>query len=147
MGETPLERVRRLCLALPETCEKTAWGAPTFRVGSGRAQRMFATYADDHHGDGRLALWCAAPPGAQEVLARSEPARYFRPAYVGKNGWLGVVLERVDDATLAGHLRDAVRAVAPARLAEALEGDGAPRASTERAAKQRTGERRPRGRG
>ncbi len=147
MGETPLARVRRLCLALPETCEKTAWGAPTFRVGSGRAQRMFATYADDHHGDGRVALWCAAPPGAQEVFARSEPARYFRPAYVGKSGWLGVVLERVDDATLAGHLREAYRTVAPAPLAAALDAGGAPRAGGARRAKPRAVRRTPRARG
>ncbi len=51
-----LARVREICLALPETTEKEAWGGPTFRVKT----RMFAMFMDDHHGDGRVALWCNA---------------------------------------------------------------------------------------
>jgi hypothetical protein len=49
------------------------------------------SYANHHHDD-RLAFWCAAPPGAQEVLAGAEPERFFRPPYVGTRGWLGVYL-------------------------------------------------------
>jgi len=56
-----LERMRALCLALPEVTERLSHGAPTWFV---RDKKTFVTYVDDHHGDGRLAIWCAAPPGA-----------------------------------------------------------------------------------
>jgi len=111
-----LARARKVCLALPETTEKIAWGTPTFRV----RQKLFAMFADDHHGDGRIALWCHAPAGAQEVLAGSEPGRFFVPPYVGKSGWVGVMLERIDEERLAEVVRDAYRRVAPVKLLAAL---------------------------
>lgn len=121
MPRSPLQRVRKICLALPGTKEKIAWGAPTFRVGP--RERMFATFSDGHHGDGLVALWCPAPVGKQQVLVASEPERFFRPAYVGKSGWIGVVLARVDDAELARHVREAYRMVAPKTLAAELGSD------------------------
>ena len=119
MSEEPVERARRLCLAFPEAIEKTAWGAPTFRAGA--KGKLFAIFADDHHGDGRVALWCHAPRGKQDVLVGTEPERFFRPPYVGPSGWIGVLLERVDDAELAEHLREAFLQVAPKRLAARLD--------------------------
>ena len=65
----PLKRVREICLALPDATEKEAWGAPTFRV----RDKLFAHFRDDHHGDGRLAIWCKAPPGTQSILVESDP--------------------------------------------------------------------------
>jgi YjbR len=41
-----IERVRGLCLALPETFELETWDHPTFRVGSGRG-KIFCTAAQD----------------------------------------------------------------------------------------------------
>jgi hypothetical protein len=41
MARSPLPRLRRLCLALPEAHEVTAWGEPTFRVRN----KMFASPA------------------------------------------------------------------------------------------------------
>jgi hypothetical protein len=84
-----LARVRTICLALPDTHEKEAWGAPTFRVGG----RLFAMFVDNHHGDGRLAVWCNAPPVAQEALVAAEPRHFFVPPYVGTQGWVGVRLD------------------------------------------------------
>jgi hypothetical protein len=118
MPRSPLQRLRRICLALPGTSEKVAWGAPTFRVGP--RERMFATYSDGPHGDGKLAAWCPAPVGKQQVLVASEPERFFRPAYVGKSGWIGIVLERVDDEELTRHVREAYRMVAPRKLVAEL---------------------------
>jgi hypothetical protein len=85
-----LAKVRRACLALPDTTEKIAWGSPTFRVGG----RLFVMFMDHHHGDGRLAIWCNAAEGAQEAFVTSDPERYFIPPYVGPSGWLGVRLDR-----------------------------------------------------
>ena len=79
------------------------------------APKVFAMFADHHHGDGRIALWCPAEKGAQEVLAGAEPERFFRPPYVGPSGWIGIVLTTVDDARLAELVREAWRLVAPKR--------------------------------
>jgi hypothetical protein len=49
---------------------------------------------DNHHGDGRFAIWCAAPEGMQRMLVSADPDKYFVPPYVGHRGWLGVRLDR-----------------------------------------------------
>jgi len=56
--KTPLDRVRELCLSLPETSERLSHGQPSFFI---REKKTFVMYLDDHHGDGRVALWLAAP--------------------------------------------------------------------------------------
>lgn len=86
-----LERVRKMSLSHPEATERPSHGAPTFFIGQ---KRSFVMFHDNHHGDGRLALWCAAPPGAQAMLVESNPEAYFVPAYVGHLGWVGVRLDR-----------------------------------------------------
>ena len=82
------QAVREACLWLPEADEFVSHGSPNFRVRG----KSFATYVVNHHGDGRVALWLNALPGAQEHHVRSEPAHFFVPAYVGPRGWLGVLL-------------------------------------------------------
>jgi hypothetical protein len=112
-----LARLREICLALPETSERLSHGAPTFFV---REKRAFVMVLTDHHGDGRFALWCAAPDGIQQLLAESDPERYFVPPYVGHRGWLGVRLDRgVDWDEIAGIAEDAYVEVAPSRLVAA----------------------------
>ena len=89
-----LSRIRRVCLSLPETSERPSHGAPTFFI---REKRAFVMFHDDHHDDGRLAIWCAAPDGVQEALVDSRPDRFFIPPYVGHRGWIGVRLDRNPD--------------------------------------------------
>jgi hypothetical protein len=111
--------MRALCLALPETNERPSHGAPTFFV---RDKKTFVMFHDDHHGDGRLAIWCAAPPGLQATLVDEEPERFFVPPYVGHRGWLGVRLDVDPDwAELAGIVEDAYRQVAPKTLVARLD--------------------------
>ena len=111
MKNDPLKRLRQLCLALPDTIEKEAWGGPTFRVRG----RMFAMYTDNHHGDGRVAVWCAAGPGVQEVLVGADPKHFFVPPYMGPKGWIGVHLDKgLDWEEIAEHLKEACEVVAPA---------------------------------
>ena len=113
-ARNPLEQLRQICRALPETSEKIAWGAPTFRV----REKMFAMYVDDHHGDGQVALWCKAPPGVQEILVGAAPKRFFVPPYVGHKGWVGIRLDgNVDWEEVAAHLEESYRMTAPKRLA------------------------------
>jgi hypothetical protein len=113
----PLERVRRICLSLPEATEQVAWGEPTWRV----RKRLFAMYANNHHADGRIALWCNAPLGVQEMLVASGPDRYFVPPYVGVKGWIGIVLSRVEDDELRGQIVQSYVMVAPKKLVTAVD--------------------------
>jgi len=109
-----LERLRRICLSLPETSERPSHGAPTFFV---REKRAFLMVLQNHHSDGRFAFWCAAPDGIQRTLVEADPERFFVPPYVGHRGWLGVRLDRgLDWDELAGIAEDAYAEVAPAKL-------------------------------
>jgi len=120
----PLVRLRQICLALPEATEKIAWGEPTFRVG---ATKMFAMFTDNHHGDGRVALWCKAPPGVQEMLVGAAPQRFYVPPYVGHKGWIGVRLDlEVDWIEIADLVEDAYRMTAPKRLVAQLDAVDSP---------------------
>jgi hypothetical protein len=119
MVDDPLESLRKLCLALPETTERLSHGEPTWFV---RGKKTFVSYSDHHHDD-RLAFCCAAPPGVQEALVGSNPAKYYRPAYVGHRGWLGVYLDvAVDWAEIAELVEDAYRTIAPKSLVARLDG-------------------------
>src|SRR6266542_496676 len=72
MTEDPLEALRRLCLALPDVTERLSHGEPTWFV---QGKKTFVTTSDHHHDD-RVAFWCAAPPGAHEILvAAGHPSR------------------------------------------------------------------------
>ena len=118
-----LDLIRGICLGLPETSERLSHGAPTFFV---RGRRSFVMVLTDHHGDGRFAIWCAAPEGMQRLLVDAESERFFVPPYVGHRGWLGFRLDRgfaLDE--LAGILEDAYAAVAPKKLVEAAARAGA----------------------
>lgn len=113
------ERVRRVCLALPETMEQLAWGEPTFRV----KKRIFAMFAraDTHHGKGKDSLWLNAPIGVQEMLVRADAVKFFVPPYAGVNGWIGVVLAEVDDAELRSLVVQSYCMIAPKKLQALVE--------------------------
>lgn len=107
-----LERVRHICAALPETTERRSHGEPTFFVRG----KVYVMFADNHHGDGRVAVWLPAPQGAQEALVETAPATFFRPPYVGGRGWLGICLDAIDDEELRLYIETAWELVAPKRL-------------------------------
>jgi hypothetical protein len=105
---TQIKRLRRLCLAIPGTMEKISHGAPTFFTPN----RVFASFADNHHDDGHVAAWLAAGPGVQEAVIEEAPQIYFRPPYVGPAGWIGVELSEVDDDQLGSLVREAFQLIA-----------------------------------
>jgi hypothetical protein len=112
------DRVRKICLALPEVTERLSHGAPAFFAG----KQFVMLWPDGHHDHQFPHLWCAAPPGAQEELVMTEPDRFFRPPYVGGRGWLGVRLDGdVDWAEMAAICEDAFRTVAPKKLVAVLD--------------------------
>lgn len=111
--------LRDICARLPEITERVSHGAITFFV---RGKRVVAYLTDDHHGDGRLAVVCAAPPGVQDEVLRSDPERFFRPPYVGHRGWIGLRVDvDVDWDEVAAVVEDAYRTVAPVTLVRRLD--------------------------
>jgi len=111
-----VERVRRLCLALPETWEKLSHGEPTFFV----KKKVFAMCSINHHNDGHIAVVVPAAVGIQAALIERDPKKFYRPPYVGHAGWVGIELPRVRDKELEAHLREAWKLIAPEKLHAAL---------------------------
>jgi hypothetical protein len=106
--ERAIERVRRICLALPGATEKLAWGEPTFRAG-----KMFAMLDTHHHGADHVAVLVPAEFGVQETLVKADPARYFVPPYVGPSGWVGARISgKPDWQAIEGLIRDGYEMVA-----------------------------------
>lgn len=103
---SPLEHIREICLALPEAEERETWGEQTFRV----REKIFAMGHED-------AISCKAPPGAQETLIGSNPERFFRPAYVGSKGWIGINFDGSTDwDEVAFLVRQSYEMTAPKQL-------------------------------
>ena len=118
MAKQPLDRVRAIIEALPETSEKLSHGSPTWWGG----KKTFATYHGGAYDEGRRSVWILAPPGAQEALIEADPERFYRPKYLGPRGWVGVRLEgRVDWDEVRTLLVDGYRMVAPKRALAQLD--------------------------
>ncbi|MGW6375632.1 MmcQ/YjbR family DNA-binding protein [Rhodococcus sp. NPDC055112] len=115
---SPLDRLRELCLRMPEATERISHGEPAWFV---RKAPQFATLSDHHHDD-RLAFWAAAPAGAQADWVARDPERFFVPPYVGGRGWIGVYLDRPQEwDDIADIVEDAYRTVAPRKLLALLD--------------------------
>jgi predicted DNA-binding protein (MmcQ/YjbR family) len=114
-----LQRVRKLCLAFPETSEKLAWGHPTFRV----RDKIFATIGVGEDGK-RVTMTTKPPPGEQEaLLAEGEP--FFFPKYVGVRGWIGFAVNSKTDWKLVAELiEDSYREIASKRVVAQLDAVG-----------------------
>ncbi|MGO8801456.1 MAG: MmcQ/YjbR family DNA-binding protein [Roseiarcus sp.] len=107
--ETTSDRLRAICLALPEAAEVVSRRGPTFRVGD----KIFAL---DRTVDGRATVWFKAPAGAQAVLIGADPERFFSPPYYGAKGWIGLRLDGAPDwREIAALIERSHRLVAPKR--------------------------------
>lgn len=116
----PVDRLRRICLALPEANERPSHGEPTWFAGRGK---VFAMLDDHHHRSPHLSVWLPLPLGAQEALVERDPARFFRPPYVGGRGWVAMILDGGPDWDEVTRLvREAYLHVATARLRARVTG-------------------------
>ena len=114
MPPRPLTRLRKICLALPESFEQETWGEATFRVRG----KIFAIARE---GDDGTTFSCKAPPGSQHVLVNADPRRFYVPPYVGHKGWVGVRLDgKPDWDEVARIVERSYRLVAPKRLVQNL---------------------------
>lgn len=109
-----VERLRKLCMALPEANERLSHGSPSWFAGKGKS---FASLDNHHHGVEHLSVWLPQPPGVQEDLIALDPDRYFRPPYVGHRGWVAVVLDGTPHwKSVEKLIREAFLHVATAKL-------------------------------
>ena len=115
-----VERLRRICLALPEANERISHGEPTWFAGKGK---VFAMLDNHHHGAAHLSVWLPQPIGVQETLVDADRDRFFRPPYTSPSGWVGVVLDtRPDWDVITRLVRDAFEHVATRKLLARLSG-------------------------
>ena len=98
-----IQRVRSICLSLPETSEKLSHGEPTFFM----RKRVFAMCSNNHHNDGHVAVWIPTAPGMRDLMIADEPAVFYKPPYVGAAGWVGAELSQIDNQRLEALLREA----------------------------------------
>lgn len=116
--EKIIEKLRALCLALPDATEKLSHGEPTWKAGKGK---VFATLDNHHHGAPHLSVWLPMPPGVQQSLVELDATHFFVPPYVGHAGWVGVVLDvKPDWAMVEKLLREAFLHVAGVKLKSRL---------------------------
>jgi hypothetical protein len=118
----PIRRLRAIIGAWPETDERLSHGSPTFWGG----KKTFASFHDDHHGDGRQAIWCKSSFEEQADLVETDPESFFVPPYVGPSGWIGIRLDRnIDWEIISSVLEAGYRMVAPKRALSKLDCKGA----------------------
>ena len=109
-----LVRVSAACLQLPEATRDVRGDHADFRVRG----KVFAYFLNDHHGDGIVSVCVKSELGENEDRARTDPGRYYLPAYIGKRGWFGLYLNRgpVDWIDVQNVVWLSYRLVAPKRL-------------------------------
>ena len=113
--QVPLERVRALCLALPESAEKMSHGANAFSV----AGKMFAYFNHNHHGDGMTVVSVKTTGrDEQDLLMEADPDLYSWPAYIGPSGWIAmnVAADDTDWDHINERLKTSWKHAAPKKL-------------------------------
>jgi predicted DNA-binding protein (MmcQ/YjbR family) len=118
-----LEKLSKICLALPETLREDTGDHSNFKV----RKKPFVYFLNNHHGDQVVSVCCKAAMGENVDRASREPARFYLPAYIGPRGWFGLRLDgpAVDWAEVKNLVELSYRLAAPKTLIKALDGDGA----------------------
>jgi predicted DNA-binding protein (MmcQ/YjbR family) len=100
-----LDRLRKICTALPGVAEGTTFGHPTFRVNG----KMFAVLEEYK---GELGIWVKVEKELQGIFL--DDSRFFRTPYIGKHGWvtLKVYAARLILTEVKGLVRGSHRLVA-----------------------------------
>jgi hypothetical protein len=106
------QKLRSICLALPEASEVAMRPGPSYRVED-------KIFANERVVDGRVSVWGKAPQGSQAMLLAADPQRFFSPPYYGSKGWVGMRLDDGPDwSEVAAFVKRSYRLVAPKRLAK-----------------------------
>jgi predicted DNA-binding protein (MmcQ/YjbR family) len=113
-----LARLRKLCLALPETGEGRSFGSITWQVN----KKNFAVlhdYGTGEHSQGlKLQFWV----GIERQGPLEMDPRFSVPSYTGHYGWMALdVTGRVSDAELRDYVIESYRHFAPRRALAKLQ--------------------------
>lgn len=129
-----LERVTRLCRALPEAIFELAGKHASYQV----RKKTFAYYLNDHHGDGIVSVCCKVLPGDNAALIAAHPKKFYMPAYIGARGWVALRLDipGVDWNEVDELIRTSYRLVAPQKLAGVLPSSSRRRGDVEKIEKK-----------
>jgi predicted DNA-binding protein (MmcQ/YjbR family) len=112
-SDANVNKVRSLCLALPETIEIESWGYPTFRAG----KKMFAACGKDDEG---LTLGLRVGFKRQDELL--EDSRFYPTPYAAHLGWVSLHLDgRINWQEVKRLIEEAYRSVALKRMLKALD--------------------------
>lgn len=115
MAVNALERLRTICLALPESVETHTFDTEVFRV----RKKIFAFYGRD---DGASHVWVKGRPGDQEMLIAAASDRFFKPPYLGPKGWIGIRLTGTTDwEEVEDLIETSYRLIAPKKLSALLD--------------------------
>jgi predicted DNA-binding protein (MmcQ/YjbR family) len=108
------DRIRDICLALPEAKEVEAWGHATYRA----PKKMFAACGVDKDGTASLGLKVGFDR-QDELLTDS---RFFPNPYAARQGWVSLRLQpKMDWAEVTALVTEAYRQVASKRLCKLLD--------------------------
>ena len=109
------KRFVALCNGFPETAVEVLREHIAFRV----RKKIYAYYLFDHHGDGKIAIWCKSTMADQHQLIRDDPETFFKPPYVGPRGWVAMRIDghRVNWDTVRELALRAYQETAPRKLA------------------------------
>lgn len=116
-----LEKLSKICMALPGAAKEEMHGHVAFKVG----KKTFAYYLNDHHGDGIVSVCCKVLAGDNERLIEVSPRKFYMPAYIGPRGWVALRLDRatVDWSEVQELIRGSYEQTAPKKLLQQLGRD------------------------
>ena len=108
-----LDRMREICLALPDTKETPTWGKPHFRVG----EKIFAGFGEEN---GRAVIgFKLTMPHAKAIIANP---RFWPAPYVGHRGWVSMDTTGLEDWDQVRELvLESYRLIAPKRTVKLLD--------------------------
>jgi phosphoribosylglycinamide formyltransferase-1 len=118
--EERLFQLAIICEGFPEVARERMGVHTRFVV----RKKTFAYFLDNHHGDEIVSLSVKVAPGENDELIASNPTRFYRPAYLGASGWVGLRLDvgEIDWDEVAAFAANSYRLLAPKRLAAQVEG-------------------------
>lgn len=114
-----LAKISTLCEALPDTVRTVRGDHADFRVRG----RVFAYFLNNHHGDGIVAVCVKSELGENIDRVRSQPERFYLPAYIGARGWYGLRLDQgpISWSEVEGILERSYCLIAPKSLVATVE--------------------------
>ena len=115
--DAALAKMRKICLALPDTKETPTWGQPHFRVG----EKIFAGCGLEK---GSISVGFKLEMDHADAMVK-RPG-FSRAPYVGHKGWVSVDPEVATDwDELRALIHESYRLIAPKRTLARWESEGA----------------------